>query len=260
MNHLDEENTLQLKGKVALVTGGSGGIGRAIVRKLARAGADIVVHYRNNKAHADDLVKALTKEGNAAYAIRADFSTEKGCSELFAEANELSGGVSLLVNNAAVRTVAPYMEIDSDSLNEMMAANLNAPFHLIQIFAGQLPEGRHGAVVNIGSIEGNLPAKSHIHYSISKSGLEMLSRAVALELGSQNIRINTVSPGLINREGLELDWPDGVKRWKETVPLSRLGEGNDVANAVLFLLSDQAAWITGQNLVVDGGMSVCPAW
>jgi len=254
-----------LKGKVAIVTGGSSGIGRAIVRQLSRAGADVLVHYRSDKEGAEALVNELKEEGNAnegsaIYAVRADLTNEEDCQALFAEANKQSGYVSLLVNNAAVQTVSPFLDISSLDLSEMMSANLNAPFRLMQIFAGQLSDRHAGAVVNIGSIEGSLPAKGHSHYSVSKSGLGMLTRAAALELGPRNIRVNTVSPGLINRKDLEKDWPEGVSRWNAAAPLGRLGEGEDVAKAVLFLLSDQSAWITGQNLVVDGGMSVSPAW
>jgi 3-oxoacyl-[acyl-carrier protein] reductase len=119
---------------------------------------------------------------------------------------------------------------------------------------------RGGVIVNIGSLEGLDPAKGHGHYATSKAGLTMFSRAAALEFGKAGIRINTVSPGLIDRQGLAEEWPDGVNRWLDRAPLGRVGTPNDVADAVLFLLSPAARWISGANLVVDGGMSTQSKW
>ena len=117
-----------------------------------------------------------------------------------------------------------------------------------------------GAIVNIASIEGMDPAKGHAHYATSKAGMLMMTRAAALEYGEANVRVNAVSPGLIDRQGLVEDWPDGVERWMRRAPLQRLGLPNDVADAVLFLLSPAARWISGANLVVDGGMSAVSRW
>jgi len=120
--------------------------------------------------------------------------------------------------------------------------------------------GRSGAIVNVASIEGSDPAVGHAHYATSKAGVLMFTRAAALEYGEYSIRVNAVSPGLIRRERIETGWPDGVKRWKSKAPLQRLGEAADVADAVLFLLSPAARWISGANLVVDGGMSAVSRW
>jgi len=117
-----------------------------------------------------------------------------------------------------------------------------------------------GAVVNIASIEGSDPAAGHSHYSTSKAGLLMLTRACALEYGKEGIRFNAVSPGLIDRDGLVDDWPDGVERWLEKVPLGKMGSAADVADAVLYLLSPAARWVSGTNLIVDGGMSSVSRW
>ena len=141
----------------------------------------------------------------------------------------------------------------------MLAANLDSTFLVMQR-AAKLWAGRGGAIVNIASIEGSDPATGHAHYSTSKAGMIMLSRAAALEYGPVGIRVNCVSPGLIDRDGLAEDWPDGVNRWLDRAPLGRLGTPQDVADAVLFLLSPAARWISGTNLVVDGGMSAQSRW
>jgi len=143
----------------------------------------------------------------------------------------------------------------------VMAANLDSAFFVTQAAAGRLRAiGSGGAIVNIASIEGSEPAAGHGHYATSKAGLLMLTRAAALEYGPDGIRCNAISPGLIDRDGLAASWPEGVARWLDKVPLGRTGVATDVANAVLFLLSPAAHWISGANLVVDGGMSTVSRW
>ena len=161
-----------------------------------------------------------------------------------------------------MQPVAEFERISADDLASMFATNVQGPFRLMQLFAEQVIAAGAGnaSVVNIASIEGSRPASGHSHYSTSKAALIMATRAAALELGRHCIRVNSVSPGLIDREGLASDWPEGVERWHRASPLRRLGKPDDVANAVAFLASPQAGWITGHDLVVDGGVSVIPGW
>ena len=243
---------LDLSGETALVTGASGNIGAAIASRLADAGAEIIAHYRTNAAGARDLVARLG-QGSVA---QADLSEEASVDELLA-----NSAPTLVVHNAAAQTVADLRGMSFDDWRAMLAANLDSAFLVTRRAArAWMAEERGGAIVNIASTEALDPAAGHAHYATSKAGLVMLTRAAALEFGPANIRVNAVSPGLTDREGLVRDWPDGVRRWTERVPLGRLGSPNDVADAVLFLLSPAARFISGVNLVVDGGMSAQPKW
>lgn len=251
-----------LDGQVAIVTGGSGGIGRAICHRLAGLGAKVTVHYRAAEDEALKLVAALERDGLEARAVGANLATAKGCEALIVASDAAFGTATILVNNAGMQPVADFGEISAADLASMLATNLQGPFRLMQLFAERVVEtGIRGAsIVNIASIEGSRPAAGHSHYSTSKSALIMATRAAALELGKHGIRVNSVSPGLVRREGLEDDWPGGVERWRRAAPLGRLGEPEDVASAVAFLASPAAGWITGHDLVIDGGVSVAPGW
>ena len=241
------EELLSLSGKTVLVTGASGNIGQGIARRLHEAGATIVAHYFSNESSARDLVDSLGR-GSAA---GGDLSDESAVRQIFEEHSP-----DLVVNNAAAQTVQALGDMSVGEWREMFSANLDSAFLVTQAAARRWrSSSTTGAVVNIASIEGSDPAVDHAHYATSKAALLMFTRTCALEFGADGIRVNSVSPGLIDRDGLADDWPDGVSRWLDKAPLGRLGTPNDVADAVLFLLSPAARWVSGVNLVVDGGMS-----
>jgi NAD(P)-dependent dehydrogenase (short-subunit alcohol dehydrogenase family) len=243
---------LDLSGETVLVTGASGNIGSAIAERLAEAGAVVIAHYYRNEAAAAALVKRL----GGGDIVQADLSDELAVERMFTSVMP-----SLVVNNAAAQQVAALGDMTFAEWRDVLAANLDSAFLVSQRAAlAWIAAGKPGAIVNIGSIEGLDPASGHGHYATSKAGVMMLTRAAALEFGSAGIRINCVSPGLIDREGLARDWPDGVARWQNRVPLGRMGSAIDVADAVLFLLSPAARWISGANLIVDGGMSAQSKW
>lgn len=252
---------LDLTGRVALVTGASGGIGRVIAQRLSAAGARVAVHYRSNEASAQATVSAIRSGGGEAIAVSADVSQEAECRTMFDTIASSLGGVDIVVNNAADQGVAGLGEMPLATWQAMMASNLDGIFLTTRIAAAAMIErGVGGAIVNIVSIEGHSPASGHGHYATSKAGQLMFTRAAALEYGRQGIRVNSVSPGLIDRPGLADDWPPGVARWTSAVPLERLGQPEDVADAVLFLASPASRWITGADLLVDGGISTRPTW
>jgi len=241
---------LDLSGETVLVTGASGNIGQGIAERLAEAGASIIVHYHRNAPAAEELAERL----GGATVVQADLASEAAVDAMYAKARP-----TMVVNNAAAQPVRGLTDMSYKEWRAMLAANLDGAFLVTKRAAHAWAE-TGGAIVNIASIEALDPAVGHGHYATSKAGLLMLSRAAALELGAAGIRVNCVSPGLIDKDGLADEWPDGVARWLEKAPLGRLGTPKDVADAVLFLLSPAARWISGTNLVVDGGMSAQSKW
>ncbi len=250
-----------LSGKSVVVTGGEGGIGRGIVRRFAAAGARVLIHYRSSAERAGAFADELRAEGYDVETAAADLRDPAQAERLMQDAVRLIGGVDVLVNNAGVQPVQSLDEMTSDDWREVVDANLNAVFSTTQAAVAVMrAANRGGSVIHIASIEGTRPALNHAHYCASKAGIVMHARSSALEYGRLGIRVNSVSPGLIDREGLAEGWPEGVSSWKGNAPLGRLGTSADIGNACVFLASEGAGFITGQDLQVDGGMSAAPSW
>ena len=259
---------LDLSGRRVLVTGATGGIGSVLCRRLAAAGATLAVHCRpvdSSVERARALLADLPGPARGSVVVPVDLAREPA--RCVADARRALGGLEGLVNNAAVDVAGDV----SDDWSAVRAVNLDAVIATTTEFGHPEPGNpgdAHGsgagsakrAVVNVASIEGHHPAPGHGLYSTAKAAVIAHTRSTALEMGPRGIRVNSVSPGLIHREGLEEAWSDGVERWRSAAPLGRLGTPADVADAVLFLLSDAARWITGIDLVVDGGMLSRPTW
>lgn len=251
----DLDSLLDFQGRVVMVTGGSGGLGQGIAQRFAQAGAQVVVQYHANRDDALAVVGRIEAAGGQALALLADLTQEGPVSSLVEQAVARYGRVDTLINNAGIYPQAPLVDMPLAQWDAVINANLRSAFLCTQAVARQMiRQGEGGAIVNITSIEAENPAPQHSHYSASKAGVFMMTRAAAAELGRFNIRVNAVAPGLIWREGLEQSWAEGVARYLAAAPLGRLGRPEDVADACLFLASAGARWITGASLTVDGGV------
>ncbi|WP_326666969.1 glucose 1-dehydrogenase [Streptomyces canus] len=247
-----------LEGQVALVTGASGGIGRGIALRFAEEGAAVAVHCRTAVAAARDVASRIEDSGARAVVLEADLRDEDACHRLVREAAAWGGGLTALVNNAGVQPIQPLPGMTATDWRAVVETNLTGVFACTQAAVEVMGTG--GCVTHIASIEARHPAPEHAHYSASKAAIVMHARSAALEYGPRGIRVNTVSPGLIDRAGLAEAWPEGVERWVRKAPLGRLGRPEDVADACVFLASPLASWVTGHDLVVDGGVSARPTW
>lgn len=247
--------TIDLTGYRVLITGASGGIGAGIARRFAAAGAALTLQYHRGAETAQLLAGELN-----AHSVATDLTDPDACGELVNSAAAHLGGLDALVNAAGVQPVAPLPELDTQSWRAVVDANLTSVFACTKAAARLLAQQGGGSITHIASIEGSRPAFGHAHYSTAKAAVIMHARAAALEYGPRGVRVNTVSPGLIDRPGLATQWPDGVDRWHSACPLVRLGTPEDIGDACLFLASPLASWITGHDLVVDGGTSQHPSW
>lgn len=248
-----------LEGQVALVTGAGGGIGRGIAVRFAEEGAAVAVHCRTAVAAAREVADRVRDLGARAVVLQADLTDEEACRRLVGEVAEWSGGrLTALVNNAGVQPTRALPGMTAAEWRAVVDANLTSVFACTQAAAEVMEPG--ASITHIASVEASHPAPDHAHYSASKAAVVMHARAAALEYGPLGLRVNTVSPGLIDREGLEEAWPEGVRRWSRSAPLGRLGRPEDVGDACVFLASPLASWVTGQDLVVDGGVSARPTW
>jgi 3-oxoacyl-[acyl-carrier protein] reductase len=243
-----------LNGKCAVVTGGSRGIGRAIAFGLAEAGADVLITYREKAAEAEAVVEAIKAKGRRAMAVQMDV-TDRASVEAAAGAAEKFGGVSILVNNAGINKPTDFDQIGDADWDGILATNLKGPFLAAQVFLPLLKKAGGGAMVHIGSVSGQYGGPRTAHYAASKAGLISLAQVIARFGAAHNIRSNVVSAGMIASEmaagGLQAA---SVQKAAENILLKRMGQPEEVADAVVFLASDAASYITAQTLNVNGGL------
>jgi 3-oxoacyl-[acyl-carrier protein] reductase len=241
---------IDLSNKVALVTGSTRGIGRAIAATLGECGARVAVVGRD-KAKAEDVAREL---GGGARGFACDVSDTAAVAQLVSDVEAAFGSLDILVNNAGITRDNIVMRIRDDDWNAVIDANLRGAFAAIRAASRGMMKRRWGRIVNIASVVGLTGNKGQANYAASKAGLIGLTKSVAKELGSRNILVNAVAPGFIDTEMTAAMTPEARNALIGAIPLERLGSPADVASTVAFLASDQAAYITGQVIVVDGGM------
>jgi 3-oxoacyl-[acyl-carrier protein] reductase len=243
--------SMRLAGRVALVTGASRGIGAAIALRLAADGANVVVNYHSNREAADGIVHEIVSRGGNAHALQADIKQVADVEHLIVEATRLYGGLNILVNNAGQAGGRPLGEIDEALFDSMIAANLKSVLFASQAAARVFPDNA-GAIVNIGSLGHRHPRQSHL-YPLAKSAVEFLTISLANALAPRGVRVNAVSPGLIDTDMLRSFPPDLIAEFLARTPLGRTGKPEEIATVVAFLVSDDASYITGETIPVGGG-------
>jgi len=246
----------KLSGKVAVVTGASKGIGAAIAEKLGSEGAKVVVNYGRDKAGAERVIEKIKKSGGTAIAVQADVSREADIKQLFVEATRTFGNVDILVNNAGVYEFRSLDAIDEEHFRKIFDLNVLGLLLTTKEAVGHM-NGQGGSVINVSSIAAKTPAVNSSVYSATKGAVDVISRALALELAPRNIRVNSLSPGATETEGVRslTEFKNGFEEMAVArTPLGRMGTGEDIAKAALFLASEDSGWITGEELLVGGGI------
>jgi 3-oxoacyl-[acyl-carrier protein] reductase len=245
---------IDFKGKVVFITGGSRGIGRACALAFAQLGAEVAIGYAGNQAAAQETVEQIQKLGAKAKALQFDVADSKACARAVEEIVEQTGRLDVLVNNAGLAIDGLVMRVKDPDWDRQLDTNLKGAFALIRSAAKPMIKQRKGAIINVTSVVGETGNPGQAAYAASKAGLIGLTKSVARELASRNIRVNAVSPGFIETDMTSRIPADARKRMLSGIPLSRLGMAEEVANAIVFLASDAASYITGEVLKVNGGM------
>lgn len=245
---------MHLTGKTAIVTGGSRGIGRAIALCLAEEGANVAVIYAGNTAAAEETQKAIAEKGGQAIAIQCDVANEDAVTAMMKQVKEQFGSIDILVNNAGITRDGLLMRMKISDWQAVLDTNLTGTFFCTKAVTKIMMKQRSGAIVNLTSVVGLTGNAGQANYAAAKSGIIGFTKSVAKELASRGIRVNAVAPGCIDTD-MTAVLSDAVKdEMLKTIPLGRVAQPEEVAKAVLFLVSDCASYITGQVLNVDGGM------
>lgn len=243
-----------LDSKIAIVTGASRGIGREIALTLAENGANVVINYMGNQALAEEVAAQIKEKGRDALAIQADVSKSKDVDELVAQTISHFGRVDILINNAGITKDNLIMRMKEADWDIVLETNLKSSFLLSKAVSRQMMKQRYGRIVNISSVVGILGNPGQANYVAAKAGMIGLTKTLARELASRGITVNAVAPGFIETDMTSSLSDDVREQLLNQIPLTRLGSSRDVANAVKFLVSEDAAYLTGQVINVDGGM------
>lgn len=246
----------KLDGKTAVVTGASRGIGRAIALELAKEGANVVVNYSGSEAKAQEVVEEISKIGSKAIAVQANVADNDSVQNLMKSALDEFGSIDILVNNAGITRDNLLMRMKEDEWDDVINTNLKGVFLCTKAVTRQMMKQRAGRIINIASVVGVIGNAGQANYTAAKAGVIGLSKTSARELASRNILVNAVAPGFITTEMTDALPEDIKEAMLSQIPLAKLGKPENVAKAVVFLASDDAEYITGQVLHVDGGIAM----
>ncbi len=247
---------IDLSGKKALVTGGSRGIGRATCLKLAELGADIGINYFGSQEKAEKVASEISGIGRKSVLLKTDVSDHSKVNEMVEEFVRSEGGLDILINNAGINRDQLLVRMKESDWDEVISTNLKGTFNCTQAAAKIMMKNRSGVIINLSSVVALTGNAGQVNYSSAKAGIIGLTKTIARELASRSVRVNAIAPGFIETEmtaGLSSENRENIA---QRVPLGKFGSSDDVANAIAFLVSDEAKYITGQTLVVDGGLSI----
>ena len=249
-----------LAGKTALVTGAAQGVGKGIALALARAGCTVAINDKEESSLTDQLISEIRTLGSEAFAAPADIRLISSIKTMFDVLAQKLPKLDILVNNAGTQTWAPFLELEESAWDRDIDTNLKGTFLCTQAAARWMKSTKGGSIINIGSGSSKLPFPRLISYTVSKAGIRALTEVAATELGQYGIRVNCIAPGAILIERTEHEHPEFATIWGAEAPLGRVGTPEDVGEAVVFLASDQASFISGQTIWVDGAAFSKPSW
>lgn len=247
---------MNLKGKVALVTGAGRGIGKAIALKLAKCGADVVVNYNGSADKAAQVVEEIKELGVKTIAYKANIADFEETQTMMKDIVAQFGRIDILVNNAGITKDNLILRMKESEFDDVININLKGTFNCLKHVSKIMLKQKYGRIVNISSISGVNGTVGQVNYSASKAGVVGMTKTLAKELGSKGITVNAIAPGFICTEMTEVLKDDYKEKILEGIPVKRLGQTEDIANAVAFLVSDEASYITGQTIMVDGGLGL----
>ncbi len=245
---------MKLQDKVAIVTGAGRGIGRAVALGLAQEGARVVVNYSRSAEAANDVVQQIADAGGEAVAVQGDVANLAQVDALVGAAIERWGRVDILINNAGITRDKLILRMTEADWDAVVDTNLKGAFLCAKAVAPRMVKQRSGVIVNIGSVLGTVGGAGQVNYSASKAGLVGLTKSLAKELGGRNVRVNAIAPGFIETDMTQVLKEEQREALRKQIPLDRFGTGEDIANVVVFLCTDAAAYIQGDVITVDGGL------
>jgi 3-oxoacyl-[acyl-carrier protein] reductase len=247
---------MRLKDQVALVTGGSRGIGRAIVKALAAEGAKVAFVYRGNQAAADSLVQEITQSGGTVLALQADVADPAAAQQCADRVQKEWGRIDILVNNAGVIRDDLFVRMEPEAWQSVLQTNLGGTYNFCRAVAYPMMKQRRGRIINLSSVAAEHVNQGQTNYAASKGAINAFTRALAVELASRNVTVNAIAPGFVETDMSEAVRNKAGDMIKKLIPMRRLGQPEDVARVAVFLASEESSYLTGQVLTVDGGLSL----